>query len=179
MHIFHQNIIGNLQIHMTEVPDTFHTPFCQIMSNFHSLRTRQCQNGNVHVVVFHIFLHFVHIVNFHAADGHANQTGIDIKNCFDDKTAFFKIGIIDQRLTDVAAADDDHVVHAIQSQYLFDFIVKIFYIIAISLLTKAAEIVQILTNLRGCNIHLCTEFFGRNSGDVAFQQIAQIPIISG
>ena len=47
----------------------------------------------------------------------------------------------------VSGADDNHIVYSVQSEYFSDFFVKIAYIISISLLPEAAEIIQILTDL--------------------------------
>ena len=115
MYILHQNIIGNLQIHMAEVPHALYAPFCQIICNLHRLRTRKGKNGNIHGVIFDILLHLVDIINLDTANSHPNQTGIDIEDCLDDETTLLKIGIVHQSLSDIAAANDNHIIQSIQT----------------------------------------------------------------
>ncbi len=72
-------------------------------------------------------------------------------------------------MSEITAADNDHRMRLIHSQYLSDLIIQILYIITVSLLPKSPEIIQILPNLRGCHLHLVAQLSGRNTLNAIIQ----------
>ena len=60
-----------------------------------------------------------------------------------------------------------------------DLRIKILYIISISLLPEAAEIIEILADLGGGDLHPGTQLIGRDPFDPLLHQLAQIAVIPG
>ena len=65
-----------------------------------------------------------------------------------------------------------------ESQYFPNFIMKIPYIISISLLSKPTKIIKILPDLGSRYIHFFAQLMRRNPINPFFEQFTQISIIS-
>ena len=90
----------------------------------------------------------------------SHQLRIVVKNSDQLKAAFLKIGMICKGMTQVARADNNGFVSARKPQNLSDFVIEILNLIAVALLSEAAEAVQILPDLRRRNTHFFTQMFG-------------------
>ena len=67
----------------------------------------------------------------------------------------------------------------IQSQYLTDLTVQIFYIISVSLLTETTEIIKILTYLGCGHFHKSGKFLRRDTFYAFILKFPQISKVSG
>ena len=67
----------------------------------------------------------------------------------------------------------------IQAENLADSLLQIGHMIAVALLTKAAEAVDILPNLRSRQVHALAQFLGRNAHNACLFKLAQMTIIHG
>ena len=90
---------------------------------------------------------FRHAVNRHAADHAADQVGLDVEHRQRLKAPLRKARIPGHGLTDVARADDDHIVFTAQTQNAANMCPQLRHVVAVALLTQRAEAVDVLTNL--------------------------------
>ena len=84
---------------------------------------------------------------------------IIIKNTFYYKSSLCKITRINKCCTEITCTDNNHIMSTVNTKNFSYLIIKILYIISVSLLAKPSKIVQILSYLRCGNLHPCTEFF--------------------
>ena len=164
---------------MGEIPDCLDSCCYQTIRNLGSLCLWYGKSRDLDLILFYKAFQIVHGPDFNPADHQTDQLGIDIKHPFDHKTSPFKICIIGDCLSQISGSDDDQIVLLVDSQNLCNFRVQIFYIIAIALLSEAAEIIQILADLRSCNLHAVAQFIGRDTLHSFFNQLPQIAVIAG
>ena len=67
-----------------------------------------------------------------------------VKRPLKRKSPVLKIHIIDQRLSEITRADQDHIMLLIQTKDLADLFIKITGVVSVPLLAEAAEIVEVL-----------------------------------
>ena len=113
------------------------------------------------------------------ADKIADELGVDVEHSGEMEAAFFKVDIIRQRLADVARAANNHIITFVQPEDFPDFLVQQLHVIPVALLPEAAEVVQVLPDLRRGNPHTLAQLFGGYACDVIIQQIPQITVITG
>ena len=89
-----------------------------------------------------------------------------------------KAVVAQYRLTNLARAYYRHCVTAVKSQYLADFKPQLMYIIPITLLSKTAKAVHILTNLRRGKAHLLAQILRRYALHALHLKPLQIPVIA-
>ena len=104
---------------------------------------------------------------------------INIKNPTENKASTLEIPVIYKRLSQMSCSHDDQIMFFIQPKYSADLVIEIFHIVSIPLLSEAAEVIQILPDLRRSNLHDITQFLRGNSLDPFIFQFTQIPEISG
>ena len=128
-------------------------PYCLDRSFRQHLRDLNCRclwdrkHRDINIIVFNKSGHVFHGEDRHISDLAAVKRRIDIKGALKRKSPVLEIHVIDQRLTKIARADQDHIVLLVKPEYLADLFVQITGIIPISLLSEAAEIIEILPDL--------------------------------
>ncbi len=87
------------------------------------------------------------------------------------KTALVELKIFQQSLTQFTGAEEDGGMAAVQTHDLGDGVPQGGYVIAVALLAKAAEAVEILADLGGGQTHFLGQFPGGDAGDAIFFQV--------
>ena len=140
-------IILELKLDAREVPKAPHAAIGQTVGDLFGGTFRNGQNGKVHVILLTKALERVHVANSQPVHGFSNQCGIDVEQSDDVYAALFKHGRTHQRATQIANTDDDGTKSCTDAKDLGNFSIKIVDVIAVALLTEAAEAVEVLTDL--------------------------------
>ena len=69
------------------------------------------------------------------------------------------LDVFNSLCTEITCPDNNHIMSTVNTKNFTYLIIKILYIISVSLLPKPSKVVQILSYLRCGNLHPCTEFF--------------------
>ena len=89
-----------------------------------------------------------------------------------------EIGIIQKRLSEMPRTDQNQIVYVVNSQDPADLLIEEFYVIPISLLSKSAKVIEILSNLRCGYLHHITQFLRRNPLYSSVLQFSQEAVIT-
>ena len=109
MDIFHYDIVGNLQIRMSKVPDGFDSGFDKTICDLRRLRLRNRKSCNLHLVILNELFQVLNSSNLHPADHQAHQARIHIEHSLDYKAPAFKVCVICNGLSQVSRTDDNQV----------------------------------------------------------------------
>ena len=82
-------------------------------------------------------------------------------------------------MAQIANADHDQVVVIIYAQNMSDLSSQLLHVIAVALLAEFAEAAEVLTNLRGGDVHLLAQRMGGDADHAAVAQVSQLAVISG
>ena len=145
---------------MCKIPDSLNPRLYQPLCNLRRLCLRDRQRSHLNIVILDKLLQIIYPANLDSPDNKTDQSGIDIKHTFNDKSALFKISIIGNRLPKISCTNNNHMMLSVNSQNFSNFRIKIFNIIAVALLTKSSKIIQILANLRCSYFHSNTQLIG-------------------
>ena len=153
MYIFYLNIVRNFEVNMRKVPYSLDSAVCQSVCHRYSLLLGNCKNSYFYFVVSDKIFYFVNRSYLNVTDLGSIELRIAIKSSLEHKASSCKIGITCKGLAKVSCADDNQAVLLIKAEDLANLVVEILYVVAISLLAKAAKIVKVLPYLRSCNLH--------------------------
>ena len=92
-------------------------------------------------MLLRVFDQFVAIPDLDPVYLSADKLWIHLKKAFYYKSRFVIMRIIGDRLSEVARADNDHLILLVQSEYRADLFIKVSNIVAVSLLSEASEII--------------------------------------
>ena len=110
--------------------------------------------------------------NVKFADFHIFDFSVDIKYTYELAAAFFKIKVHCNGTTQVACAYEDCFKLFVNADDAGDFAAQLGNVIAVALLSEAAEAVQILSYLRGGKLHSLRKLAGGNFCDSLAQKLA-------
>ena len=126
---------------MGKIPDCLDSGIHQTVCDLRSFGLWNGKRRHLNIIVLDELLQVVNAPDFNTADYQADESRIDIKHSFDDKTALFKIRVIRNGLSQVSGTNDDQVMLTVNSEDLANFCVQVFYVLAIALLTESSEII--------------------------------------
>jgi len=92
---------------------------------------------------------------------------------------FRKIYVHCQRTSEITCTDENYLFGDVYAKYLSDLIAKLGDIIAVALLSEAAEAVEVLAYLRGGKAHHLGKLSRGYFGDVLFQKLTEKAVITG
>lgn len=130
------------------------------------------QRCDLYIMSFQKLGKLIHHPYFIAPDGDSLEHRIYIKNPYNLKPSFFKLYIICQGLSQISGTDNDHMMRLVKPQDFSDLRIQIWNIIAISLLSETAEIIQILAYLGSGHSHFLAEFIRRDPLHTLFQKFS-------
>ena len=112
--------------------------------------------------------------------GHCqHRGGGNIEGGVEEEAALVEVKVLQQRVTEVARADDDEAALVIHAEDVADLGAQLHDVVAVALLTKFAEAAQILPDLRGGHAHALAERTGRDAHDALGVQLVQVAIVAG
>ena len=117
--------------------------------------------------------------SFRAAYLRADQRRGDVKGGVDAEADFFEIKVLQQRVSQVAHADDNDPVTVVNAQDVPDLGAQLRHVVAVALLAKFAEAAQVLPDLRGSDVHLGAQRIGADAHHTFVVQVVQIPVVAG
>ena len=82
-------------------------------------------------------------------------------------------------VTEVARADEDGLEPAVDAEDLADLRVEALDIVAVALLAEAAEIIEVLSDLRGGEAHAFRKFPAGDADHAVLHEVAEEPIVPG
>ena len=104
-------------------------------------------------VLFYKHFNIFNRINQNVVDLFSDFFLVDIKNTSHLKSPLRKSSIICQCTSQISGSDNNYIIIMFESQYFPNFIMKITYIISISLLSKPTKIIKILPDLGSRYIH--------------------------
>jgi len=147
-------------LHIGEVPETTDTQLHKMVGDRlrHMLRHRQ--NGDSGMMLGKVALQLRGVTHLHTVDLRADEIGGEIKSGVEMEAHGGEIKVLHQGVAQMACTDDDDLLIFVDAEYVTDLGAQLRHIVAIALLTELTETAQILTDLRGGNIHLITQRVG-------------------
>ena len=115
MHVLHLNSLGNIQIHMSEIPDSTDPVSHQLICHFHSTGLWNRQHSDIDVILPDKGFQLIHGHDLHTADILTHQFRVRIEHSLEDKSTTFEVHIIAQRSSQIACSNDDEIMLLIQS----------------------------------------------------------------
>ena len=180
MDIFKFDIrVGTGKLHIGEVPEAANTQIDQTGSGVLSNMLRNGQHHHIHLVFLQVRIQIVHRVDGHTVDRGADDGRRDVEGSVHREAGVRKAEVLQQRMTQITNADHHQVVVVINAQNVADFRAEFFHIVSIALLAELAEAAEVLTDLRGGDVHLLTQRVGGDADDAAIAQIGQLTVVSG
>ena len=149
MNILKRYVIRHFYIYRRKVPNAPYSSKAKLIGNFLRIVPRNADNTNIRAVLLYklnkpLIVHYLNIVY-----GNSYQSRIDFKYTFYIKSRL-GIYVIYNRLSEITGSHNHHFVLLIKTEYGAYLIIKPFNIISVSLLSKATEVVEILSYLRCC-----------------------------
>jgi len=83
----------------------------------------------------------------HVVDARANERGGDVERGVKQKTGLHEVKVAQQRVAQVAGADDDEAVLLVHAENVTDLGAQLQNVVAVALLAELAEAAQVLTDL--------------------------------
>ena len=170
---------GGGQLHIGEVPKAPDTQVDEPVGSVLGYRLGDGQDHHIHAVLPDEAVQIAHGVDGHAIDGSADNSGGDIKSGVHGKASVGKGEVLQQGMAQIANADHDQVVVIIYAQNMSDLSSQLLHVIAVALLAEFAEAAEVLTNLRGGDIHFLSQGMGGDADHATVAQIGQLSVISG
>ncbi len=177
MDILHNDPLRNLQIHRCEVPDAFDAAGHQLIGHLLRCVPVRTDIGDIHGVLFKVVVDIMHIIDFHIPDLEADEPGVYVEHTLKTESELFEAVIIGQGLTQITCADDDGLIGLGKPENLGNLVKKFFNVIAVSLLSEAAKIIEVLTDLGGGESDDIAQFLRGNPLHILIQKLLKIPVI--
>ena len=174
----HAGLIGR-QLHIGKVPEAADAQGDEPVSQRLGHVLGYGEHRHVGVIVGDIFLQLVHGADSDAADLRAHKGGRDVKGGVDAEAYLIKIKVLQQRVAQVAGADDDDLVAAVDAQNVADLGAQLRHVVTVALLAEFAEAAEILADLGGGDVHLCAQRVGGDADNTLVIQVVQIAVIAG
>lgn len=105
--------------------------------------------------------------------------GGDVEGGVEEEAALVEVKVLQQRVTEVARADDDEAALVIHAEDVADLGAQLHDVVAVALLTKFAEAAQILPDLRGGHAHALAERAGGDAHDALGVQLVEVTVVAG
>ena len=131
------------------------------------------------MMVLQEVLQGVDVVNGDAPDLRSHHSGRDVEGGVHGEAGLGEHEVLQQRVSQIAYTDHDQMVVVVHAQNMSDLRPQLLHIIAIALLSELPEAAEILTDLRGCDIHLLPQRVGGDADHAAVTEVRQLPVISG
>ena len=93
MYIFYLNIVRNVKINMSKVPNSLNSALNKLVSHRNSLFLGNCQNSDLYAVLFDKCLHLIHRPYFYVPYLSAVKIRITVKCSLKYKASSGKIGV--------------------------------------------------------------------------------------
>ena len=179
MDIFGIHVVRHGDLHVGEVPEAADAQGYQTVGQRlrHVLGHRQ--HRHIGVMLGCVFLQLVHGADSDAVDLVADQGGGDVEGGVQVEAHLGKIKVLQQRVAQVAGADDDQLVVVVDAQNMADLRAKLCHIITVALLSELAKAAEILADLRGGDVHLIAQRVGGDADNALVVQVIQIAVVPG
>ena len=160
VHVLGEHRLGHGDLHIGEVPETTDTQLHKMVGDRlrHMLRYRQ--NGDSGMMLGEVSLQLRRMAYLYAVDLRADEIGGEIESGVEMETHGGEIKVLHQSVAQVTCTNDDDLLIFVDAEDVTDLGAQLRHIVAIALLTELTEAAQILTDLRGGNIHLITQRVG-------------------
>ena len=149
--VFKENVAAELDV--GEVPDALYTEGDEAVSDLlcDAFGHRQHRDGGV--IGGAVGVQLVHPANGDAVHRGADDSGGDVEGGVEEEAALVEVKVLQQRVTEVARADDDEAALVIHAEDVADLGAQLHDVVAVALLTEATEAIQILPYLACGKLH--------------------------
>ena len=148
MNVFNHNILVSFgQVKVREIPESLYAALHQQVGALSRSGLGNAQHGYLGAHNCGKIRHAVHTAYLYAAHGHAYLVFVRVENAAQLHAVFLEIYVNGKRPAQVSRTYEDDLFPAVKSQYLAYLRPKLRQIVAVALLTEAAEAVKILTYL--------------------------------
>ena len=175
--VFKENVAAELDV--GEVPDALYTEGDETVGDLlcDAFGHRQHRDGGV--IGGTVGVQLVHPANGDAVHRGADDGGGNVESGVEEEAALVEVKVLQQRVTEVARADDDEAALVIHAEDVADLGAQLHDVVAVALLTKFAEAAQILPDLRGGHAHALAERAGRDAHDALGVQLVEVTVVAG
>ena len=157
----------------------FQNQFNEMCSGVLCYRLRDRQDDNVDMILLHKGIQLLHGVNGNSIYRCTHNGWGNVEGGIHGKTGLGKVKIVQQGATKVAHADHDEMMVVVYAQNMADFRAQLFDIVAIALLSEAAEIIKVLTYLGCGHFHQSGKLLRRDTFYTFILKFPQISKVSG
>ena len=148
MHVFDRHTESfEVQVLAREVPQAANAALHKVAGNRRGVAARNGQHRHVRVVLRDVGVQLACRLDLVPAEAAADEVGVCVERAEQLKAARRKVEVVEQRTAEVADAEQDRRASRTQSQNGAQLLLELFDVVAIALLTEAAEAVEILPDL--------------------------------
>ena len=163
MYVLNRNVGGgDVEVYSGEVPYPVHAEPDERLRDGVRLALWHRKHGDVYLIELNEGFKVVSVAHERAVDRLAHEVGRDVERAEQLNAAVLEAEVRDERVAEIAGADDDRSELFIHAERLSDPVAQLTDVIAVALLAEAAEAVEILADLACSKAHLSAELAGRN-----------------
>ena len=161
-----------------EIPQAADTALYQTACNTRCVSARNGEHRHIRLVALNELRKRIRAAHLMTAKALTDELRICVKRTQQLKAAGRKVKVIEQCTTEVADTQQNRRAAGPQTHDRTQLLLQFVDIIAVALLTKAAEAVKVLTNLRSGQSHALCQCFGGDTLLPFSLQLTNIPIIA-
>ena len=177
--ILGEDLAADVQLRIGEIPDPAHAERNELLGDLLRDMLGHGQYRNIGMARGEIVADLVERADKHVVDARANERGGDVERGVEQKTGLHEVKVAQQRVAQVAGADDDEAVLLIHAENVTDLGAQLQNVVAVALLAEFTEAAEILPDLRGGDVHFLPQRIGGNAYHALVMQLVQIAVIAG
>ena len=147
MDVLGEDLAADVQLRVGEIPDPAHAERNELLGDLLRDVFRHSQHRDVGMAHGEIVADLVERADKHVVDARADERGGDIERGVKQKTGLHEVKVPQQRVAQVAGADDDEAVLLVHAENVTDLGAQLQNVVAVALLAELAEATQVLTDL--------------------------------
>ena len=146
--VLNRDVRRGLDVDRCEVPKSSHAGETKLVGHLLGHFLRRADDADIDVVILNKFNDAFVVHDLNAVDYRADERRIHLEDPLYDKSRLVIVGVVDNGFSQIACADDDHLVFSVQTEDGADLIVQPLDAVTVALLSEPTEVVQVLTDLR-------------------------------
>lgn len=180
MDVLHHDLGGTVaQLHTHVVPESLDLTGHQAGGDISDLLLGAGDDGDIHLMLGAEVLQGIQSQHLDARHGAPHKSLARIEHGEDIHAPLFEHGLVDEAAAQVSRADDDGVEARSNAEDLADLGEEVVDVIAVALLTEAAEAVEILADLGGGDVHHGGQLARGDAHLALGDQLPQVAVVAG
>ena len=179
MDVLGEDLAADVQLCVGEIPDPAHAKHNELLGDLLGDVLGHGQYRDVGMAHGEIVADLVERADKHVVDARADERGGDVERGVKQKTGLHEVKVAQQRVAQVAGADDDEAVLLVHAENVTDLGAQLQNVVAVALLAEFAKAAQVLADLRGGDAHALAERARRDAHDALGVQIVEIAVVTG